>query len=182
MWDMLLEPIRKPEYLHILLNPVPTHGVPLGAAALALALWMRSRQARAIALFVILLSAACAWPVYSFGERAYDRIAARTDDAGQAWLDEHSHRAEKVVPCFYVLAGVALLAIVLPRSRPRAENPLAAGTLALSLALTAAGGYVAYAGGRVDHQELRTGPPPGSSVPVAAAPTAPSGRPAVVAR
>lgn len=160
MWEMLTEPLHKPEYLHILLNPVPTHGVPLGAAALLLALWLGSRHARAVALFVVLLSAATAFPVYEFGEKAYDRIAARTDDPGQEWLDEHSARAEKIVPGFYVLAGVALLAIALPKWKPRSELPLAVGTLALSAALSAAGGYVAYAGGRVNHLELRDSPPP----------------------
>lgn len=161
MWEMLSEPLRKPEYIHILLNPMPTHGVPLGAAALLAAFWL-GRRARMIAIFVILLSSLAAWPVYSFGERAYDRIAARTDDTGQAWLDEHSHRAELVVPGFYVLAAASLLALALPRLHPRAEKPLAATVLTLSVALTAAGGYVAYAGGRVDHAELRTGPPPES--------------------
>jgi len=160
MWDMLTEPFRHAEYLHILLNPVPTHGVPLGAAALVLAFALRSSAARTIALFVIFVSSLTAFPVYELGEKAYDRVAAATDDAGQAWLDEHSHRAEKIVPAFYVLAGVSLFAIVLPRFRPRTGVAPAATVLALAIALTMAGGYVAYAGGRVEHHELRGNSPP----------------------
>lgn len=150
----------KPEYIHLLMNPLPTHGVPLGVAALVLALRRHLREARVVALGIIFVSALSAWPVYELGERAYDRVAARTDDDSQAWLDEHSRRAEKVVPGFYVLAGVAALALAAPRLRPKAELPLAGATAVLGTVLTLAGGYVAYAGGRVAHAEVRTTPPP----------------------
>lgn len=157
--DFLRLPTQKPEYLHVLLNAYPTHGIPLGIAALTIAFWLRSRQARIVGLFILFLSGLSAWPVYQSGERASDRISANADDETEAWLEEHEHRAENLIPLFYIVAGTSLLAIAAPKFKASAEMPLTYLSFVVSLSLLGAGGYIAYAGGKIAHPEFRVGPP-----------------------
>ena len=44
-----------------------------------------------------ILSSLSAWPVYEFGQQAYDRVLSMTDEDGERWLDEHEARAEKFI-------------------------------------------------------------------------------------
>ena len=144
-----------PEYLHVLLNPLPVYGLATGAAALAAALVWRSRPAMLIALGVIALTAGSAWPTYSLGETAYETVNTTVDPAGQDWLDAHKHRAESLIWTFYVLAGLAAAGIGAGTRWPKLLVPLAASVLLGALGVLAAGGYIAYAGGRVRHLEFR---------------------------
>ena len=47
-----LDLLKKPEYLHVLLNHLPIYGAMLGALALAISLVLRSRAAPMIALAI----------------------------------------------------------------------------------------------------------------------------------
>jgi hypothetical protein len=155
--------LREPEYVHVLLNPLPVYGLAAGALALVVALWLRSRSAAIAALAVVLVCAASAWPVYEYGQRGYDRVFAMADSDGQAWLDAHLHRAEQLIWGFYALAALAAAAIAVPVKWPRAGLPLAGATLLAALAILGAGGWIAYAGGKVRHREFRHEPPPPKS-------------------
>ncbi len=158
-----------PEYLHVLLNPLPVYGLLMGIIGLLIGFAMRSRQARVVALVIVLLSGLSAWPAAYFGDAAYDKIMSlseddksglRTDDDGDLWLDAHVHRAERVLPIFYALAALAAAAIFVPLKRPRSERALGILTLLLAIAALTAGGWISYAGGRIRHKEFRTEPPP----------------------
>src|ERR1700720_2572600 len=92
MIDILLRDLRQPEYIHVLINPLPVYGLGLGLIGLIIALLLRSRPAKIATLTIVLISAASAWPVYEFGEQGYDRVLSMTDDDGRAWLDEHRDR------------------------------------------------------------------------------------------
>jgi hypothetical protein len=98
--------------------------------------------------------------VAHFGEAAYDRVLSLTNDQGAAWLKVHMHRADEFIWCFYLLAGVAALAILVPMMWPRASLTLAAVTFLCSLVVLGMGGYIAYAGGKVRHREFRNEPAP----------------------
>ena len=87
-----------------------------------------------------------------------------TDRDGEAWLSAHEHRADKLVWCFYVLAAVSAAAIFLPGKFPRTAMPLTFLTLFLALISLSAGGYIAYAGGKIRHREFRNEPPPPKAV------------------
>ena len=63
-------------------------------------------------MIIILISAASAWPVYEFGEQAYDRVLTMADEPGQAWLDEHKDRGEDLIWLFYALAILSAVALV----------------------------------------------------------------------
>ena len=62
---------------------------------------------------------------------------------------------------FYTLAALSLAALAIPRRWPRARTPLTVSTLILGVLMLAVGGWIAYAGGRIRHEEFRgTSPPP----------------------
>jgi hypothetical protein len=152
--------LNAPEYMHVLLNPLPVYGLAMGFIALLGALIWRNRGARIAALALIFVSGISAWPVRQYGEAAYDRVKAMADTAGDQWLDEHMARGEKLICAFYVLAALATAGMVLPVKWPRTVVPLGIATLVLAAANLGIGGYIAYAGGHIRHKEFRFEPAP----------------------
>src|SRR5215475_6684401 len=104
--------LSKPEYVHVLLNPLPIYGVAVGAVGLIIALLVRGRAARVTAIALVMLSAGSAWPVYHYGEAGYDRVKAMVDEEGDKWLEEHMRRGEKLIYVFYVVAALSAVGIV----------------------------------------------------------------------
>ena len=160
MIDAILQDLRQPEYIHVLINPLPIYGLAMGLLGLIIAFFLRSRRAQIATLIIVLVSAASAWPVYEFGEQAYDRVLSMADEPGQAWLDEHQDRAEDCIWFFYGLAVLSGIALVVPRKWPRSATPLVISVILLSAVTLGFGGYIAYAGGRIRHREFRNVPPP----------------------
>src|SRR5207237_9380237 len=110
----LLRDFRQPEYIHVLLNPLPVYGLLVGLIGLVLALILKSRRAQIATLTLVLISSASAWPVYEFGEQGYDRVLSMTDEAGEAWLDENRYRAENFISVLFALDAVSTFAIAAP--------------------------------------------------------------------
>ena len=160
MIETLLRDLRQPEYIHVLINPLPVYGLGLGLIGLIIALLLRSRPAKIATLTIVLISAASAWPVYEFGEQGYDRVLSMTDDDGRAWLDEHRDRAEDLIYSFYGLAGLTAVAIAAPMRWPKSSVGLAIAVLLFGVAVLGMSGYIAYAGGKIRHREFRNEPPP----------------------
>src|SRR5215212_4541671 len=160
MIEAFLRDIRQPEYIHVLLNPVPVYGLAVALIATVIGILMRSRSAQIAGLTLVLITAAIAWPVYELGEKSSDRVLAMSDDDGRAWLEAHQHRAEQLIPFFYVLALVAAAAIAAPVKFPRTAPALTIVTLLFGFAVLGMGGYIAQAGGKIRHREFRTVPPP----------------------
>ncbi len=158
--DTLLRDFRQPEYLHVLLNPIPVYALAAGLIGLLAALLLRSRRAQIATIIIILIAGASAWPVYELGEQSYDRVVSMADNDGQAWLDEHERRGEELVWCFYALAILAAIAIAVPIKWPKSGTPMAIAVLVCGMAVLGAGGYIAYAGGKIRHREFRNVPPP----------------------
>jgi hypothetical protein len=156
----MIEHLSRPEYVHVLLNPLPVYGLAVSVLGLIIALLSRARAARVTALALVMVSAASAWPVYHFGEAGYDRVKSIVDDAGDKWLDEHMRRGEQLISVFYVVAVLSAIGIVAEFAVPKAAIPLAIATLILAGANLGVGRYIAYAGGRVRHKEFRFEAPP----------------------
>ena len=152
--------LRDPEYMHVLLNPLPVYGLAFGTLALALALLLRNHRVTVAALVLVFVGAISAWPVYQYGESAYDRVKSTSDSAGEQWLDEHMARGEKLIWMFYVLAAVSATGIAVTLKWPRTFMPVSSVALALSSGTLAVGGYISYAGGHVRHREFRFEAPP----------------------
>ena len=160
MIDAILRAFRQPEYIHVLINPLPIYGLAMGLLGLIVAFFLKSRRAQIVTLIVVLVSAASAFPVYEFGEQAYDRVLSMADEPGQAWLDEHRDRGEDLIWFFYGLAVLSAVALVAPRKWPRSAAPLVLSVILLGAVTLGLGGYIAYAGGKIRHREFRNVPPP----------------------
>ena len=160
MIGALIRDLQQPEYIHVLLNPLPVYGLLVGWVGLVIGLALRSRRAQIATLTLVLLSSISAWPVYEFGQQSYDRVLSMTDEAGEAWLDEHMHRAEDLIWVFYALAALSAFAIAAPIKWPKSSMPLVVAVILLGAVTLGSGAYIAYAGGRVRHREFRNEPPP----------------------
>jgi hypothetical protein len=158
-----LDILKKPEYIHVLLNHLPIYGTMLGTLALAISLILRSRAAQITALILTLVAGASSYPVFVTGQRAYKTIRGVSDDAGADWLDEHMDRAEKTIGAFYFLALLALAGLLVPIKWPRAGLPLSAVTLAVAVICSCIAVYIAQPGGRVRHPEFRPSDTPAPS-------------------
>lgn len=160
MIDALLRDLRQPEYIHVLINPLPVYGLAMGLLGLVVAFFLRSRPAQIATLIIVLICAASAWPVYEFGQEAKDRVLSMENEVGGAWLEEHEDRAEDLIWMFYALAVLSAIALVAPKKWPRSAAPLVTAVILLGVATLGAGGYIAYAGGKIRHREFRNVPPP----------------------
>ena len=160
MIDGFLRGLRQPEYVHVLLNPLPVYGLLISWIGLIVALISKSRRALLVTLILVFITSLSAWPVYEFGEQGYDRVLAMTDDDGHAWLDEHQERAQKLIYLFYLVAALSAAAIVIPLRWPKSSVPLAIAVLVLGTILLGSGCYIAYAGGKIRHREFRNEPAP----------------------
>ena len=150
-----LDLLRKPEYIHVVLNHLPIYGTILGALALAISLILRSRAAQVTALIITLIAGASAYPVFVTGQRAYKAIRGMADDAGADVLDEHMDRAEKTIGVFYFLAALAIAGLLVPIKWPKSAVPLTALTLIVAIFCSGIAVYIAQPGGRVRHPEFR---------------------------
>ena len=160
MIDAFLLDLRQPEYVHVLLNPIPVYGLAIALVGLLIAILLRSRSGQIVTLSLILISAGMAWPVAELGERSSDRVLSMSDDDGQAWLKAHEHRADQFVPFFYALALLSLVALVVSIKFPRSSLLLSFCTLLFGVVVLGMGAYIAQAGGKIRHREFRSEPPP----------------------
>lgn len=155
-----MELLQKPEYVHVLINHLPLTGLFAALVALVAALIIRRPAAIFLALALVCAFSLSAWPVFEYGQAAYDRVYSMADQAGDAYLARHRELAERWVWLFYMTAGAAALALVAGWKRPKWLSPSGVVVAALAAGSLAAGAVIADCGGKVRHREFRTGPPP----------------------
>jgi hypothetical protein len=152
--------LRQPEYVHVLLNPLPIYGLAIGAIALVVAMCLKSRRAQITALIIVLIGAGSTIPVIHYGDAGYDAIDSQTpSDQAEAWLDAHGQRALRSRPAFDGLIVLALIALFLPWKWPKTALVLNCLTLLLTIVDFGLAGWIGYAGGQAMHQEFRAGMP-----------------------
>ncbi|HEY5766967.1 MAG TPA: hypothetical protein VIS53_03955 [Candidatus Udaeobacter sp.] len=160
MIDSIFRGLQQPEYVHVLLNPLPVYGLLIAWIGLLIAFFLKSRRAQIAALVLVLISSLSAWPVYEFGQQGYDRVLSMTDEDGERWLDEHQDRADDLIWIFYALAVLSAIAIAAPIKWPKSSAPLVTAVIFLAAGTLGTGVYVAYAGGKIRHREFRNQPAP----------------------
>jgi hypothetical protein len=160
MIDGFLRGLRQPEYVHVLLNPLPVYGLLISWIGVIVALVSKSRRAHIVTLILMFITSISAWPVYEFGEQGYDRVLAMTDDDGHAWLDEHQDRGQKLIYVFFLVAALSAAAIIVPLRWPKSSVPLAIAVVLLGAVTLGSGCCIAYAGGKIRHREFRNEPAP----------------------
>jgi hypothetical protein len=164
MSEGFLRDLQQPEYLHVLLNPIPLYGLAFALFGLIAATYLRSRGGQLAALVLVFASAIFIWPVVRHGDLAYNPVLSMADEPGQAWLKAHVHRADQFIWLYYTLAGLAAAAIFIPKKWPRTAFPLVCLTIVLAFVSLGAGVYIAHAGGKIRHREFRNTPPPKTEV------------------
>jgi hypothetical protein len=156
----ILDHLKQPEYVHVLLNPLPIYGIALGILALILALILRNRRAEIVALVLVLVGAGSIIPVAHYGDAGYDVVESKmSSDQADAWLDAHGQRALRAMPAYYALIALSLLALFIPWKWPRTARILNALTLLLAIFDFGLSGWIGYAGGQAVHPEFRSGMP-----------------------
>lgn len=162
----LLQQLRQPEYLHVLLNPLPLYGMAAGAFMLIVSSFRRESKGQTAALVWIALMGAVTWLVVRYGMKGYDRVFAMSSSPdAQQWLQVHMARAEKAMYVFYATGAAALATLLIPNTWPKAIVRLRTLTAILTVACVGLGGWIAHAGGQVRHSEFRVGPPSADRLP-----------------
>ncbi len=150
-----LEHLQQPEYVHVLLNPLPIYATAMGVIGLILAFVLRSRQAQAVACVIVFIGSASVWPVTAFGDRAEDRVKAMSNKAAISALHEHVSRSDQTEWIFYLTAAVALAGIICAWKFPKLLPAVTILTILLAIACTAAAAWIGQAGGQIRHSEFR---------------------------
>lgn len=160
LWLEFKDALRQPEYVHVLLNPLPVYGLAVGVFALLVAWLARSRPAQGLALALILLTALSAWPVAHFGGAGYDRVFSLSNASAQSWLNWHRHLAGHAVWACYAVAALSAGALAALWKRPRAYPAAVCLCFVSALVALGLGGLAGFAGGKIRHSEFRDSPPP----------------------
>ena len=159
-FHQFLQALKQPEYVHVLLNPLPVYATAMGVLGLVIALFMRSRPAQVLALIIVVCGCGSVWPVIEYGEGGYDRVYAMSNKDAQQWLDVHMHRAQHAQYAFYAIAILAVVTMLALWKLPKFATRLAVLTLAGAILCLGLGAWIGHAGGQVRHSEFRDGPPP----------------------
>ncbi len=142
-------------HLHLLINHFPIIGILMGLIALSLAVIWKSDGGRRIGLVLLALCNLAAYPTFKLGQIAYRHIRAIADDVGQDWLDTHMERAESLDYLFYFAALVAIIALYSGWRKLRWATALAVTAGIVSVAALVGAGWIADAGGKFMHGEIR---------------------------
>jgi hypothetical protein len=150
-----------PTHLHLLTNHIPIFITLSGILALALAFLWKSDTAKRIALLLLFVGTVGGLGTFWLGQESYKPVRGLADETGQDWLDLHMERAEQVVWIFWLAAAFAMAAMVMVWKKTRFAliTTLSAGIL--GTASLGAAGWIADAGGKIRHPEIR-----GHSLPV----------------
>lgn len=159
-FHQFLQHLKQPEYVHVLLNPLPVYATAMGVLALLIGLGARRVPAQAVGVVIILVGCASVWPVVEYGESAEDRVQAMSNKDGRVWLETHASRADTGKYVFFATAVLAVVTLVSQWKFPKAATKLATATLLAAVISVGVGCWISQAGGQVRHSEFRDGPPP----------------------
>jgi membrane protein YqaA with SNARE-associated domain len=146
-----------PAHLHLLTNHMPIFITLSGLLALGMALVWNKDPDRRVALVLLLTGTLGGLMTYWLGQQAYKPVRGLADEVGQDWLDLHMERAEQLIWLFWLAALTITGALVAEWRKLWYALPvtLLAGVLAaVTLALS---GWIADAGGKIRHSEIRGG-------------------------
>ena len=119
MWrelTTLWQSICDPEYLHLLLEPLPLYGLGIGLTFLIVAFMFGEARCRMLALAVICVCCASVWPYLDLRDKATPRIlATRSPDFAPLIQEQTQRRKDWALP-YYAMALCSLAALVTSRS------------------------------------------------------------------
>lgn len=162
---LILQHLKQPEYIHVLINPLPIFGMGIAIGLAILAVLFRNREWARASLGLVAATGLGTLAVVRYGQAAYNRVLAMSNPDAQAWLELHMVRAERWQYLFYGLAALAITTLVTDQRKRYGARALAALSSFLAIAGLVAASWIGHAGGQVRHSEFRDGPPPHHSAP-----------------
>jgi hypothetical protein len=135
MWrelTTLWQNIRDPEYLHLLLEPLPLYGLGIGLTFVIVSLVFGELKSRMLALAIICVSCASVWHYTELRDQATPRILATRSPDYAPLIQEQTQRRKDWSWPYYVQALLSLTAIVTtrhPKGRPLLLVVVILGTL-----------------------------------------------------
>jgi hypothetical protein len=124
MWQELItlwQNIRDPEYLHLLLEPLPLYGLGLGLVFVIVSLVFGEMKSRMLALAVICVSCASVWPYIDLRDKATPRILATRSPEFAPLIQQQTQRRKDWSWPYYAMtlfSGIALFSARSPKGRP----------------------------------------------------------------
>ena len=142
-------------HLHLLTNHIPIFITLSGLVALGLALLWKSNHAQRVELILLIFGTVGGVVTLWLGQESYKPVRALADEMGQDWLDLHIKRAEQVAWLFWLAAASAVAALVMVWRHLRFALMATVVAGALAAATLGASGWIADAGGKIRHPEIR---------------------------
>ncbi|MGD9896188.1 MAG: proline-rich domain-containing protein [Candidatus Methylacidiphilaceae bacterium] len=155
-----LDTLKQPEYVHVLLHPIPVYGLATALAAYVTGLAFKSRATQVVALALIILTSASGWLVQHYGEEGVDRVETMVTQKQKAWLDVHEERGERTTWMLYGTAAISALTLVSSALFPKGLSFFSSATVLAGVASLLLGIWTSHAGGQIRHKEFYQGPPP----------------------
>lgn len=155
-----LETLKQPEYVHVLLHPIPVYGLATALAAYLAGLAFKSRALQVVSLALIILTSASGWLVQHYGEEGTDRVETMVTEKQKAWLEVHEERGERTAWMLYGTAAIAAVTLISAVLFPKGLSFLSSATVLAGFASLLLGIWTSHAGGQIRHKEFYQGPPP----------------------
>jgi uncharacterized membrane protein len=142
--------------VHLALNHLPLFGTLFGFLLLLLAVLRKSRDLKQAGLWLCLLAALGAIPVYLSGEPA-EELVESVPGVNPDLIEEHEESALWALVGIEILGAASLAGLYLSRKTGGPPERLIHLCLVLALIAVAIVGRTAYLGGQIHHPEVRPG-------------------------
>ena len=119
MWQELTtlwQSIRDPEYLHLLIEPLPLYGLGLGLMFFIVAFVVGERRCRLVALALVCVSCASVWPYTDLRAKATPRIIATRPPEYASVIREQTQRRVDWNWPYYAMTLFSLIALFTSQS------------------------------------------------------------------
>lgn len=114
--QLLWGSLHDPEYLHLLLEPLPLFGLGLGFLFLGLSMILEHKHTRLFALVIVMLSACSVHWYLQLRLASEPRISATTGVAVRSAIEQQTQRRNDTAWIYYTVAGTCLVALVFGNS------------------------------------------------------------------
>ena len=109
---LLWSGIKDPEYLHLLLEPVPLFGLLFGMIFLLAGILMELPKIRILALIVVVVSTSSVYWYMKMRAATEPRVAATTSPTFFPFVKKQTALRQSTVWVYYTTAGVGLAALL----------------------------------------------------------------------
>lgn len=108
LWNRL----GNPEYLHLLLEPIPLAGLFFGLLFFSVGLFLKQDKTRLIALIVLAAASLSVIPYTQARDRAMDRILKLRDASYTRLINQQTKLRKETRWVYYTIAGLALITLL----------------------------------------------------------------------